>query len=221
MSPFCANYGYEPVLDGSTEILPESLVTVQDYVKSVQDNVGIIKEELRIASESSKHFADQKRRFEEFQVGDFVYLSKQNIRTTRPCLKLDWKRLGPYRIIQKINPVAYKLQLPVTMSRIHNVFHILLLSCHKTSELPGRKRYLPPPIHIDNTGELYEVEDVLDVKKVRGKFHFLVSWKGYPDSDNSWEPEENLVNCRELVEDFKHRFQERMESTARGAHVRI
>ena len=57
MSPFCANYGYEPVLDGSTEILPESLVTVQDYVKSVQDNVGIIKEELRIASELPKHFA--------------------------------------------------------------------------------------------------------------------------------------------------------------------
>ena len=220
MSPFCANFGYEPVLDGSTELLPESPPTVQDYVTTIQDNIAIISEELKISNETSKHFADQKRRFEEYQIGDYVYLSKQNIKTTRPCIKLDWKRLGPYRILQKINPVAYKLQLPSSMSRIHNVFHISLLSRHKVSDLPNRKRYLPPPVHIDETGDFYEVEDILDVKIIHGKYQFLISWKGYPDSSNSWEPEENLMNCRELVEDFKERFKKRMETTARGAHVR-
>ena len=220
MSPFCANYGYEPVFDGSTELLPESPPTVQVYVTTLQDNIGIIKEELKIASESSKYFADKKRRHEEFKVGDLVYLSKQNIKTTRPCAKLDWKCLGPFRIIKKINPVLYQLKLPLSMKRIHDVFHISLLSRYKTSNLPGRLHYSPPPIHIDETGDFYEVKDILDVKKVNGIYHFLISWKGYSDSDNSWEPEENLVNCRELVNNFKHRFKNCMETTARGAHVR-
>ena len=51
----------------------------------------------------------------------------EDIKTTRLCHKLDWKKLGPFSIIKKINSVTYRLKLHNSMQRIHNVFHVSLL----------------------------------------------------------------------------------------------
>ena len=91
--------------------------------------------------------------------------------------------------------MAYKLQLLASMSYLHNVFHILLLSRHTVSDLLNRKCYSPLPGCIDDTDKFYEVEEIMNIKKVQGKYQFLISWKGYPDSGNSWESKENLMNC--------------------------
>jgi hypothetical protein len=220
MSPFTANYGYNPPLDLSTEILSESPPTLKEYLSIIQDNIEIIKQELQIAKESSKHFADKKRRHEEFNIGDKVFLCRQNIKTNRPCNKLDWKQIGPFKIIAKINPVAYRLELPESMKRIHNVFHISLLSKSKMSDLPGRNIEPPPPIIMDDSGDYYEVEDILDAKRINGKLKYLISWKGYGPSENSWEPKENLLNCEEALSDFKNRYPNKLKPTARGGTVR-
>ena len=42
--------------------------------------------------------------------------------------------------------------------------------------------------------DVYRVEKILKTKKVKGKKYYLIKWKGYPDSFNSWEPEENVVS---------------------------
>jgi hypothetical protein len=54
--------------------------------------------------------------------------------------------------------------------------------------------------------EEYEVEKILDAKpRGRGhKMHYLVKWKGYPVSDNSWEPKEN-IHTEELIVEFEKR----------------
>jgi RNase H-like domain found in reverse transcriptase/Reverse transcriptase (RNA-dependent DNA polymerase)/Integrase zinc binding domain/Chromo (CHRromatin Organisation MOdifier) domain/Domain of unknown function (DUF4939)/Retroviral aspartyl protease/Integrase core domain len=220
MSPFQATYGYEPPLDWSTELIPESPPSLQEYLFEVKNNIDVIREELRLAQDSAKEFADRKRRFESFEIGDQVFVNRQYIKTTRPCLKLDWKKIGPFQVEKKINSVTYRLKLPKSMKKIHNVFHVSLLSPCKRS-YPEKNASKPPPIIIDRSGDLFEVEDILDIKKDHGKFQFLVSWKGYSAKDNSWEPEENLYNCEELVEDFKTRFKSKVESAARGATVRI
>jgi len=55
-----------------------------------------------------------------------VWLDARNIQTTRPTRKLDWKRLGPFRVVHQISPYAYELQLPASI-RIHQVQPVSLL----------------------------------------------------------------------------------------------
>ncbi len=62
----------------------------------------------------------------EYKVGQKVWLRVKKITIERPSRKLDWQRYGPYRIIQRIKKVGYRLDLPSSL-QIHNVFHIGLL----------------------------------------------------------------------------------------------
>ena len=69
-----------------------------------------------------------------FVVGDMVWLLCRHIATTHPCIKLDYKKLGPFRIIERINQVAFRLTLPLIFW-IHNVFHISLLKLYHPSRI--------------------------------------------------------------------------------------
>lgn len=53
--------------------------------------------------------------------------------------------------------------------------------------------------------ELYNVEKIVKVKKVKGKKLYRVKWEGYSHSQNTWEPIENLENCQKILEKFKKR----------------
>ena len=74
-----------------------------------------------------------------YSVGDKVWLSSENIRTTRPTKKLDYKWLGPYTINWVISRNAYRLKLPVSFGQVHPVFSLtlLLLRAVPESTRPG------------------------------------------------------------------------------------
>ncbi|CAO2595762.1 chromodomain Y-like protein isoform X1 [Chionomys nivalis] len=60
--------------------------------------------------------------------------------------------------------------------------------------------------------ELYEVERIVDKRKnKKGKTEYLVRWKGYDSEDDTWEPEQHLVNCEEYILDFNRRHSERQK----------
>jgi len=59
--------------------------------------------------------------------------------------------------------------------------------------------------------EEYEVEKVVDKKVVGGKVHYLLKWKNYPDSENTWEAEEGL-QCPELIEEFENLLKEKKKA---------
>ncbi|KAM4689460.1 chromodomain Y-like protein [Discoglossus pictus] len=58
--------------------------------------------------------------------------------------------------------------------------------------------------------ELYEVERIVDKRKnKKGKIEYLVHWKGYVSDDDTWEPEQHLVNCEEYILEFNRRLNEK------------
>ena len=86
------------------------------------------------------------------------------------------------------------------------MFHANLITPYKETAIHGPNYSRPPPDLVDGEEE-FEVEQILDMKQMgRGrKTHYLVKWRGYPTSDNSWEPEKNL-NADELITKFRRSY---------------
>ena len=101
--------------------------------------------------------------------------------------------------------MAYRLDLPDSMNRIHPVFHVSKLKPYKASS-----RVQPPPIPVEIEGELeYEVERILDKRtSKRGRrkesVEYLVKWLGYGHEHNSWETAKAVANAQELVQAFEN-----------------
>lgn len=55
------------------------------------------------------------------------------------------------------------------------------------------------PDQMEDTGEEYDVEAIVDTKLKNGKRFYLVKWDGYPESEKTWEPEHHLRNVRHLI----------------------
>ena len=120
---------------------------------------------------------------------------------------MDYRQLGPFRIQEQINPVAYRLELPASM-KIHPIFHVSLLEVYKGSTISRRLQPLPLVVEIDNHNE-YEVEEVLDLRRRRGKLQYLIHWRGFDINERTWKPVANLKNAPLEVQEFHQRYPEK------------
>jgi len=203
-SPFYANYGYHPTFNVDLRQSQLSAPAAQTFAESLQSLHDTLTENIKSAQDHQAKYYDAKHKRVEFSVGEKVWLLSPNIRTERPSKKLDWKRLGPFTITSRIGTQAYRLELPSSM-QVHPVFHVSLLEPHKPSTIPGRSPPPPPPIIVNSVKE-FEVEEVLNSKFKRKRLFYLVKWKGYPITDNSWHPAADLKNASQLVNSFHSKY---------------
>ena len=139
------------------------------------------------------------------QSGDMVWLLPRNIHTTRPSKKLDYKKIGPFRIIERIGSKAYKLDLPTSM-KIHNTFHISLLEPYEDNKFASQNKIPPPPVEIDGEPE-YELEDIVDSRLHYNRLQYRAKWTGYsPEHDKTWYPAENFDNALLAIQRFHTRY---------------
>ena len=123
----------------------------------------------------------------EFAVGDWVWLRLLN-RTTQSLLpaarkKLGPKYAGPFQVLERVGPVAYRLQLPEN-ARIHDVFHVGVLK-----PFIGTPLATTPTLPLLQLGcTLQQPERVLRSSLHRGAWHILVQWAGMPAAEATWEP---------------------------------
>ncbi|KAA8525965.1 hypothetical protein F0562_007935 [Nyssa sinensis] len=168
---------------------------VQAVDEYLQDRDAILREiqhNLRLAQERMKGQANQHRREVSFEVSDYIYLKLQPYRQTsvafQGSLKLSPRFFGPFKVLEKVGNVAYKLDLPAG-SQIHNVVHVSRLRKFLGNIRPVST--VPPPVADDST-ILPQPKTILARREIqKGKYRprteILVKWRGTTAEDATWE----------------------------------
>ncbi|GJS81017.1 putative reverse transcriptase domain-containing protein [Tanacetum coccineum] len=157
-----------PATDGNTFSGYQD--NIQGYVSAAavnynQGNTGYrpqsIKQRIQTARDRQKSYADLKRKPIEFQVGDKVMLKVspwKGVVHFRKQGKLNPRYVRPFKVLKKFRAVAYKLELPQELSRVHNTFHVSNL----------KKCYSDDPLFVPLEGlqvddKLYFVEEPVEI----------------------------------------------------------
>ncbi|TPX39388.1 hypothetical protein SeLEV6574_g07250 [Synchytrium endobioticum] len=168
MSPNMAVYGQGARLGN---IIDDSTIPVKYDVPEasrIKARMALVQERLQHSLQQAqghyKHFANLTRRQElEFSIGDEIMIDTKII-----------------------SPVAFEIQLPSNM-KIHNVFHIGLLKPYIRSSIPT-VHFLSHHSFLTATKK----DHIIDVRRRRNTYEYLINWKGFPESENSWEPRWSL-----------------------------
>ena len=105
----------------------DSQLTRPDIVQETTDKIKTIQERLKAARDRQKSYADNRRKPLEFQVGEKVLLKvspwKGLLRFGKKG-KLSPRFIGPFKILERIGPIAYKFELPQELSAVHDTFYV-------------------------------------------------------------------------------------------------
>lgn len=130
MPPYEALYGRKCRTPLCWSEIGERKLISPKMVQQTEEKVKTIKDCLKISSNRKKFYANLKRRDIEYQVGDKVFLKvspwKKIMRFGQKG-KLSPQFIGPYEILERVEPVAYKLALTLELDNIHNVIHVSML----------------------------------------------------------------------------------------------
>lgn len=198
-SPFFLEYGRHPRA-GPTLVKHTSRIDLNDIMQKRQDAQEQAKAALQLAAERMKWYYDKGVQSVPFKVGDKVLLNLKDYQTTERALHPRYE--GPFRIVEQLSPVTFKLEMPSRYRSIYPVFHASKLATYNEPTII-EQRAAPPELVVVKGQEQYEVEKILQ-HRVRGKKNqYLVRWKGYGREDDTWEPEQNLANAKDILLEYK------------------
>ena len=195
-SPFFLLMGYNPCADwkNATSPLPQVMLCIDQFKEARAQAQNLM---IKAQKSWVKH-----QDMPKYKEGDLVWLEGKNLRTAQLMPKLRAQCHGPFKVVQVMSPINYRLKLPMQWS-IHPVFHIDLLMPYRETITHGANYQRPPPDLVDNAEE-YKVEKVLDLQLFgrRRRLQYLVKWKGYLDSDNMWVDKDDVF-ADDKVREFK------------------
>nr|GEW00784.1 putative reverse transcriptase domain-containing protein [Tanacetum cinerariifolium] len=184
-SPVCRNEVGEFHLTGPKIVQETTEKTVQ------------IKQRIQAARDRQKSYANLKRKPMEFQVRDKVMLKvspwKWVVRFDKQG-KLNPRYVGPFKLIERVGSVAYKLELPEELSRVHNTFHVSnLKKCYANEPLA-----VPlDGLHFDDKLQFVEEPvEIMDheVKRLKNSHVPIVKvrWNSRRGPEFTWEREDQF-----------------------------
>ncbi len=192
-TPFWANYEYNlkvwQELQAHRSQSQKAILNIAEIKKLHRDLMNRIQQQTEWTTEVKP-----------FVVEERVYLRTNNIHVKWRSKKLNNKSIKPFKIKRNVKGLSYELDLLKKMW-IHSVFHAFMLQCCN--------QFISLQI-IEMSVELnekYHVENILEKRMISGKAHYLVKWKEYNTSENTWELKENLLNCARTLQQFERRAQ--------------
>nr|GFC20670.1 putative nucleotidyltransferase, ribonuclease H [Tanacetum cinerariifolium] len=184
-APICWNKVGERVIEG-----PE-------LIEVTNEKAVVAKEKLKEARSRQKSYVDHHRRSLEFNPEDRVFLKVSSCRGVRRFGikgKLSPRFIGPFKILDRVGEVSYRLVLPPQLSHVYNVFHVSLLRGYKYHPLHVVSYPLDQIRKDLSLAE--EPEKILDSHErvMRNKTISFVKilWKNHPEREATWETEESM-----------------------------
>jgi hypothetical protein len=206
-TPFFLNYGQHtltPVSAKHDSAVPAAI----QFTLGVRAALQEARQLLVAAQDRQKALANAGRRDVVFAPDDMVWLNTKNLTLKHPgTRKLLPRYVGPFKVMQRIGEVAYKLKLPAKL-KMHDVFHVSLLKPYRSDG-----RYPAMPEVIDLTGELsYQVETILAHRerraggrgRLRTLTSYLVKYADLGPEYNAWVPEKQLLrDCPAVLQAYR------------------
>ena len=204
---------------------PMPIESTEKYAQELVNRLHEAHEEARatlqrVAEQYKSNYRKGKQQLEShYKVGDKVWLYTPETPEKR-CPKFLFRWFGPYVILAQTGPVNYKVQTCDNLQK-KRVVHVSRMKPYYDSLQRKRPAQYLEPLFTHRTDPTYyndsdcednenrfEVEEIVSRRVVpnqragKTETQYLVKWRGYDSSEDSWVPEANLDSCRALLQDF-------------------
>jgi hypothetical protein len=208
ISPFFFSYGHHPKFNIMTENLGRK--DLDEFILDLQLTQETAMECLIQARKRQALYYNEKKKPSPVYVeGDMVLLLRKFIQTRRLNSKLDYRYIGPFRVVKMVGKNAIELDIEKEYPRLHPVFNVSLIL-----------RYINPNIVVGRNvlegikDKYYKDEEVVDWKLMKsildareykkGKYEILVSWEGSTVANDTWIAEEHFPeSMKKYLSTFK------------------